>query len=228
MLSPGTVARMRTLRFCFDYISPYAYLAWTQLPALATRHGLELEPQPLLFAAMLDARKARGPAEDPARRPYIIRDLARIAHRFQVPFVLPPTHPFNPLLALRLTSLPMPVEQRLSLIALLFRATWATGEGITDPTVVARIAREAGLPSSALDDAQSADNKARVKAQTQRAMADGAFGVPTFFVDGQQFFGCDSLPHLEHYLLGGDVVSPALVEQWAKLPSSAARPGAAV
>src|SRR3569623_816361 len=67
---------MRTLRFYFDYLSPYAYLAWTQIHTL----GVEVAPHPVLFAALLDANGARGPAEVPARRRYIIRDLARLAY----------------------------------------------------------------------------------------------------------------------------------------------------
>lgn len=57
------------MKLYFDYISPSAYLAWTQLHALAARHGRELEPVPVLFAALLDAHRTRGPAEVSTRCP---------------------------------------------------------------------------------------------------------------------------------------------------------------
>ena len=210
---------MRTLRFYFDYLSPYAYLAWTQIHTL----GVEVEPHPILFAALLDANGTRGPAEVPARRRYIIRDLARIAHRFGVPIVAPPAHPFNPLLALRVTALDMTAAQRRALIDALYRATWATGEGITDPAVVQRIASEVGLPADAVERAQQAEIKARIRANSEDAVARGMFGVPTMLVDDQMFWGCDSLQHLAYYLAHGDVVSAEMIETWEHLPAQAVR-----
>lgn len=210
---------MRTLRFYFDYLSPYAYLAWTQVHSL----GVDVEPHPVLFAALLDANGTRGPAEVPARRRYIIRDTARIAHRFGVPLVAPPAHPFNPLLALRVTALEMAPAQRRALIDALYRATWATGEGITDPTVVQRIASEVGLTADAVERSQRPEIKAQIRANTEDAIARGMFGVPTMLVDDQMFWGCDSLPHLAYYLEHGDVVPAEMVETWEHLPAAAVR-----
>jgi 2-hydroxychromene-2-carboxylate isomerase len=207
---------MSTVRVCFDFVSPYAYLGWTQLRRL----GLTLEPVPILFGAVLDAHGTRGPAEVPARRRYLIHDVARLAHRLDAPLVLPPAHPFNPLPALRLASLPMRPDHRLALIDALFREAWATGRGLVG---IEDIAKGFGLE---LEQTLSAEAKERVRNQTDGALRDGVFGVPTMFVDEQMFFGCDSLPHLEHYLQHGDVVAPGLVEQWEKLPASAVRPGA--
>src|ERR1700754_987264 len=97
------------LRVYFDFISPYAYLAWTQLPGLAARHGCTIEPIPVLFAALLEHHGTRGPAEVPAKRRYLLVDVAPKARALGVPVGLPPHHPFNPLLALRLASLPLDV-----------------------------------------------------------------------------------------------------------------------
>jgi len=207
---------MRTLRFYFDYISPYAYLAWTQIHALADRHGVAVEPVPVLFAAMLDAHGTKGPAETPARRHYLVRDIARIAHRFGVPVVPPPAHPFNPLLALRVTYL---AAEPRALIDDLYRATWATGEGVADPAVVARIASAHGIP----DIAAAQTMKERVRTETADAIARGLFGVPSIVVDDQLFWGCDSLPHLDHYLAHGDVVSAEIIARWDQLPAGAVR-----
>src|SRR5262245_31496393 len=95
----------RTMRFYFDYISPYAYIAWRRLPAIAARHAQTIEPVPVVFGALLSAHGTKGPAEVPAKRRYILKDVYRKARLAGVPFTLPPAHPFNPLLALRASSL---------------------------------------------------------------------------------------------------------------------------
>lgn len=77
--------------FYFDFISPYAYLAWTQLPALAARHERELVPVPVLFAALLNAHGQKGPAEIPAKRIYLFKDVCRKAHLLGLPPPSPPT-----------------------------------------------------------------------------------------------------------------------------------------
>jgi 2-hydroxychromene-2-carboxylate isomerase len=211
------------IRFYLDYISPYAYLAWVKVQEIAARHHQAIEPVPILFAAILDARGARGPVEEPSRRAYIIKDLVRRAHDLGVTFVLPPAHPFNPLLPLRLSTLPMPENIRHTLVDRLFAATWGGGGGITDRQVVAGIAREVGLPESALEDAEAPENKARLKRRTEEALAAGAFGIPTMIAGSELFFGSDSLPHLDRYLAGADPVTPEMVERWANLPAASHR-----
>jgi 2-hydroxychromene-2-carboxylate isomerase len=211
------------IRFYFDYVSPYSYLAWVKVHEIAARHHQTVEPVPILFAAILDARGARGPAEEPARRAYLIKDILRRAHDLGVALILPPAHPFNPLLPLRLTALPMPDATRHALIDRLFAATWAGGGGITDRQTVAGIARDVGLPDTAVADAETPDGKARLRAHTDEAIAAGAFGVPTMIADGELFFGSDSLPHLDRYLAGADPVAPELVERWLTLPAASQR-----
>jgi len=194
---------MRSLRFCFDFISPYAYLAWTQIHAIARRHDVRVEPQPILFAALLDKHGTRGPAEIPARRRYLLHDIQRIARHFGVPLVPPPAHPFNPLRALRIATIDP------STIDAFFTAVWATGQGI-----------DGVLPDREVTDAA----KAKLRATTEAAIADGVFGVPTMLIDDQMFWGCDSLPHLERYLVTGETADAALIARWEALPASASRP----
>ena len=117
-------ASLSPLRFFFDYVSPYAYIAWTRIHALAARFDREVEPTPILFAALLDAGGTLGPAEIPAKRAYVVKDVTRLARAHGVPCSPPPAHPFNPLFALRVSSLPMPASTRRALIDRLFMAVW--------------------------------------------------------------------------------------------------------
>jgi 2-hydroxychromene-2-carboxylate isomerase len=218
------------IRFFFDIISPYAYLAWTQIHALSGRHGRRVLPNAVLFAALLNAHGQKGPAEIPPKRVYIFKDVVRRARKLGVPLTPPTTHPFNPLLALRVTTLPMEEDARRALIDALFRVTWGRAEGgeragsVEDPVFVAAIAREAGLDGERLvAEAALPDAKARLRRQTEEALALGAFGVPTIVVDGELFWGVDSLGFIDDHLRGDDPVRPELLERWSHIKASASR-----
>src|SRR5580658_2214874 len=171
---------MNTITFFFDFISPYAYLAWTQIHALAERHGREVVPRPVLFAALLDANGQKGPAEIPRKRAYTFKDAVRSARRLGVPIAAPASHPFNPLLALRVASADVSPEERRALVDALFAATWQRSVDVTDPSKVSDIARGAGLDDDRLIEwARSNEAKERVKKTTDEALDAGAFGVPT-------------------------------------------------
>ncbi len=205
---------MKKIQFLFDFISPYAYLAWTQIHALAERNGAEVEPVPILFAALLNTLGQKGPAEIPPKRVYVFKDAYRKAHALGVPLAPPATHPFNPLPALRaVTAFP---ERRL--IDALFRATWVEGRRVDLPEVVLDIASEAGFAVEITDAV-----KAQLKANTERALASGAFGVPTMLVEGELFWGVDSLPHLEAFLQGRDPVPADAFARWGGILPSASR-----
>jgi 2-hydroxychromene-2-carboxylate isomerase len=213
----------------FDFISPYAYLASTQIEALGARIGHEVEPRPVLFAAMLNALGTKGPAEVPARRAYVVKDVLRAAHRAGVRVDLPPAHPFNPLPALRVAALGLDRDLRWRVIHALFAATWAGGRGIDGNERVAEVLEEAGLDGGALlARASEADAKERLRQSTDEAMARGAFGVPTMFVDGEMFFGFDSFAQIEIFARGEDPIAAnaALLARWAALPAAATRPKA--
>src|SRR5262245_57137505 len=96
------------IRFFFDLLSPYAYVAWTQIHRLAAKRERSVSIEPVLLAAILNALGQKGPAEIPPKRIYAFKDAYRKAHRAGVgPLTPPPSHPFNPLLALRSVDAPM-------------------------------------------------------------------------------------------------------------------------
>ncbi len=214
----------RTIRFLFDYVSPYAYLASTQIPALVARHGVMLESVPVLFAAMLDSSGAKGPGEIPARREYMFHDISRLARLFEVPIEPPVTHPFNPLLALRITHAVEDGAERRALIDALYRAVWVEGLQVEDAAVVEGVARSIGLDGAALvAEAAAPKAKAALRAATEESIAARAFGVPTMMVENELFWGVDSLRLLERYLEGGDATDAATIDRWRRIEPSAKR-----
>ncbi|MEM7435432.1 MAG: 2-hydroxychromene-2-carboxylate isomerase [Myxococcota bacterium] len=212
----------RTLRFHFDYLSPYSYLAWQDIRPLCNRHALALEPAPTLLAALLNHHGHKGPGEIPPKRAYVYRDCLRRAAVMGVPFEAPHSHPFRPLLPLRVTGLDMPPDVREALISRLFAATWAHAEDVSDPSVVGAICEELGIVD-AVARAAEPDIKARLKATTDDAIARGVFGVPTMIIGDALFWGADSFVHLERYLVGDDPLETADLSAWDALEPSATR-----
>lgn len=211
------------LVFYFDFVSPYAFLAWTQVHAIAERNGRKVAPVPVLFAGLLDAHGTKGPAEIPAKRAYTFRDAYRKAHRLGLPALRPPpSHPFNPLLALRVASSPLEPEAKRRLIDALYEATWLLGTGVETAEAVAAAAIRAGLDGEALvREATTPEAKQRLRTATEEAVSRGVFGVPTVFVDGEIFWGTDGLELVEPCLRGEDPVPKDLT--WAERPASAMR-----
>jgi 2-hydroxychromene-2-carboxylate isomerase len=214
----------KVIRFYFDYISPNAYLAWTQLPALAQRNGFSIEPVPVLFAGLLEAHRQLGPAEVLPKMQWMWRNVARKAALIGVELNAPAFHPFNPLLSLRASSSPLQPEQKLRLIDALFGAVWIRALHVAEPTVVEQLAAEAGLDGAALiAQASESECKARLRKQTDQAIAEGVFGVPTMAVGTELFWGYDDLPFLQRFLDGKDPTGTASWASAGSLKSSATR-----
>ncbi|HEY3594443.1 MAG TPA: 2-hydroxychromene-2-carboxylate isomerase [Polyangiaceae bacterium] len=214
------------IEFLFDFISPYSYLAWTQVHALGARSGHEVNPRPVLLAGILGSLGTKGPAEVPPRRAYFVKDVIRAAHRAGIALTLPPAHPFNPLLALRVAALDVDAALRRRIVDALFGAVWATGVGIEGPDRVAAVLGDAGIDAAPLlAAAVTPEAKERLRHNTDEALARGAFGVPTMFVDGEMFFGFDSFPAIEAFARGEDPVRQHadMVSRWATLPATATR-----
>ena len=212
------------LQFYFDFISPYAYLAWTQVRALAAKHGRTVEPTPVLFAALLNANGQKGPAEIPDKRAYLFKDCFRTAHRLGVPFAPPASHPFNPLAALRVASLELDAATRERVIDALFSAAWAGRDRVDNLAVVAHVLSGAGLPGVTLAAAANEQPaKDALRRATDAALAVGVFGVPTMIVDGELFWGFDSFANLEVVLAGKDPLRAEDVAAWHAVKPSATR-----
>ena len=207
----------REIRFLFDYISSNAYLAWVELPKLAARHGAEVVPVPVLFAGLLEAHGQLGPAEVRPKALWMARNNLRKAALLGVPLHPPVHHPFNPLLALRASGLPMPGAERDALVTALFSAVWARGLHVSEPDVVAAVASEAGLDGrKVVARAGEPEAKARLRADTDAAIAAGVFGVPAMQLGDEVFWGYDDLPYLELALAGKDPLDPAAFAKWVR------------
>jgi 2-hydroxychromene-2-carboxylate isomerase len=215
------------IAFHFDFLSPYAYLAWTQIHGVAARHGATVTPVPTLFAALLNHGQTKGPAEIPAKRSYVFVDTLRSARHLGVPFGPPPAHPFVPLLALR-ACCAVEGDDRRRLIDALFAQAWGgQGVGCDTPETLARAATTARLdPARVVASATGPAAKDQLRRNTDDAIAAGVFGVPTMRTGPGPtclFWGVDSLAALERHLAGHEAVTEADLARWATLPAAASR-----
>ncbi len=212
------------MRFLFDFISPYAYLAFTQLPRVEAAVGRTFALEPVLFAGLLSAHGNLGPAEILAKRQYIIRDLVRMSQELGVPLDVPPAHPFNPLVALRVSCAAQQGVQRRAVVKALFDAVWRQGRAIdTAAAVAAALEGVVEAPEALVQRAGEPEIKAALRAQTAQAAGEGVFGVPTAVVDGEYFWGAESLRHIERGWRP-DEEARALLARWDGLEASATRP----
>lgn len=194
-LDPPTDA---TLEFWFDYASPFAFLAASQLPALVERTGVRLVPRPFLLGAVF---RALGQVDVPLfafnepKQRWYLRDIALHARRWRIPFQFSPHFPLRTVTALRCT-LVHPDPARFA--ARVFDAAWIEGRDIGDPAVL----RDLGGDPDAAEGARQALFDA-----TRTAVTSGVFGTPTFILRRpghapQRFWGQDRIGQIEDVLHG--------------------------
>ena len=196
----------RSVDFFFDVGSPAAYLAWTQLPALAAATGATVVLKPMLLGGVFQATGNASPVTVPAKGRHVFTDFARCARRYGVPLPRNPPFPINTLVAMRAaTGVQRAMPERLdAYLRAVFEAIWVKGLNLNDPAVVAEVWAGAGFdPTALLALANDADTKAALRATTEEAVARGVFGAPTMFVGGEMFFGQDRLDFVREALAAG-------------------------
>jgi len=191
---------MKHLRFYFDVVSPFAYLAFERLPRVLDGLSHSVDYQPVLFAGLLSRWGQKGPAEIEPKRAWTFRHVHWQAHRDGIEMQTPAQHPFNPLALLRLSLACAPVGATPSRYACeqVFRHVW---QGGGHPNDAQRLAELANRLSPRLDPNGDAVKQA-LKDSTAQALAKGVFGVPTIEVDDRFFWGADSLDMVAASLRG--------------------------
>ena len=165
-----------------------------------------------------------GPAEVPAKREHTMRDVLRTATRLGVACQGPPTHPFNPLRALRLCLAVDDPGARRRLACAVMDAAWADGRDLNDESVLRAVAERSGLDGARLlERTQDPAVKQALIAATEAAIAAGVFGVPTFRVGKDLVWGSDRFDTV-NWLLAGGAVDDALMNDILARPASATRP----
>ena len=193
---------MARLHFWFDYSCPYAYLASTQVGALAERTRAALVYEPMLLGGVFRAvgTPQRLFAElSAAKARHNALDMQRWADLFGVPLTMPAGHPMRTVEALRATLL-SGIDRRV--VDGFYRAYWVEGRPPSDEAtmrdVLGRAGHDAGAIVARLDEA-----KEDLRKRTDEAIALGIFGAPAFVVGGELFWGQDRIEFVEKALTAG-------------------------
>ena len=194
---------MKTLEFFFDVGSAASYLAYTQLPKLARETGTTIDYKPMLLGGVFQATGNHSPMTIAAKARYVAQDFDRFAKRYGVPIANNPHFPIITLMLQRgATALQLSDPARfLPYLDAVFGAIWVDAKNMNDPATVAGVLSRARFdPTALLAQTQEPQVKDRLKAVTQDAIERGVFGAPTFFVEGQMFWGQDRLDFVKEAL----------------------------
>ena len=193
---------MKQITFYLDFVSPYAYLAFEQLPETLVGISHSVRYQPVLLGALFKHHNQLGPAEVVPKREWLYRHVQWLAHSQSLALQLPTSHPFHSLPLLRLALACSP-EADLGapsryVCETIFRHVWQGGLDAVSTERLEALTQQLAPRREVQGDAV----KAQLKANTEEAMAAGVFGVPAFSVDGRLFWGLDALPMLRAFLQG--------------------------
>jgi 2-hydroxychromene-2-carboxylate isomerase len=193
------VSAVKSFDFCFDFAGPNGYLVHKILPEFCDRTGAVTNYVPVLLGGLMKATGNRPPwavyADVPTKLAYDRLEFERfIAANGLTKFKMNPHFPVNTLFIMRVMiaasqrSVAGPYREAM------FGAMWEDGLNLADRAVVYGVIDRAGLDADdllALADTDSV--KDQLTANTQNAVARGAFGIPTFFVGDDMFFGKERL-----------------------------------
>ncbi|MBK9522804.1 MAG: 2-hydroxychromene-2-carboxylate isomerase [Rhodocyclaceae bacterium] len=195
----------KKLDFYFDFGSPAAYLAYTQLSKLAADTGAQIELKPILLGGIFQATGNRPPISVPLKGQYLFADLNRFAKRYGVVLNVNPHFPINTLNLMRADiGLQLRNDTRLPKYRdAMFAAIWVDQQNMNDPETVGTVLAKSGFDPMAISAlAGDPEVKEALKIATQEAVNQGVFGAPSFIVDGELFWGQDRLDFVREALRG--------------------------
>ncbi|KAA2284014.1 2-hydroxychromene-2-carboxylate isomerase [Arenimonas fontis] len=205
------------MRWYFDFISPFAYLAWPRVRALLRERPVELRP--ILLAGLLERHGHKGPAEIEGKRLFTYRHALWRARRAGLPMRFPPGHPFNPLAALRLC---LALETRPDVVQAIFDWIWAEGRAGDSAEALAPLAARLGIADVAAAITAPAVKQA-LRDNFEAAVGEGVFGVPTLVVNGEPFWGEDAMDFALEVLRDPELLQEPEFRRLAGLPVAQGR-----
>lgn len=180
----------------FDFVSPFAYLQWPKVKALAAEREVTLRP--FLLGALFKQMGFRAPFEYARKRTAVYRLSVWRARQQGRELIYPPTHPFNSNPALRLC---VAAGTTVAAVDAIFDWIWTKGRAADTAEAIAPLAERLGFDDVARVLADAAV-KAELRANFDQAIADEVFAVPMLAVGDELFWGDDAhafaLAYLDH------------------------------
>jgi len=196
MIQPAKEAARPTIEFWFDFGSNYSYLSAMRIEDLASKSGVDVAWKPFLLGPIFQSfgwetspfvlQKQKGA--------YTWRDMERQAKKFDVAWTQPTTFPRRAILPLRVAVLGMDKPWIGHFVRAVMMRNFADDKDIDSEGAVREVLAAIGVtPDEVIMQAQSDENKARLRQATETAVTRGIFGAPMFFVGDEMFWGNDRL-----------------------------------
>lgn len=197
---------MKKVDYYFDFLSPFSYFSWKNTTELRKNSEIDIALKPVVMGTLFNHWGIKGPGEIAPKRYYMLKQCFQYAALKGIPFSPPKSHPFNPLYALRLATFACSGQAQEKVIDLLWSLCWEKGHELGDEEFLKMALNEAGLEGNALlERTFEREIKMELKANTKEAIANKAYGVPSFVYDNELYWGNDSIVYLERSLKGDSV-----------------------
>ena len=192
---------VKNIDFYFDFGSPTAYLAFTQLQLIEKRSGANLVFHPILLGGIFKATGNSPPAAIPAKGKYMMRDLQRYAEKYQVPYERNPFFPINTLSLMRGAVSYQNNGDFERYVNVIFHNMWVEPKNLNDEDVLKKMLIENNFEyNDFLKRTSDQKTKDQLISNTEKVVQKGAFGAPTIFIGEEMFFGQDRMDFIEEYI----------------------------
>jgi 2-hydroxychromene-2-carboxylate isomerase len=194
---------VKKVDYYFDFLSPYSYFSLINLDKSNFFKQYDVSLKPVVMGSLFNHFEMKGPGEILPKRHYMLKQCFIYAAQNNIPFNPPDKHPFNPLYALRLATKACSGDRQLEMIKLLFSSCWEKGLTLGEPEDLEPILEAHNFNAKEIiDKTFDRDVKKQLKQNTKDAIESNVFGVPSFVVDDNLFWGNDSIKDLNSYLCG--------------------------
>ena len=186
----------KTVTFCFDFGSPYSYLAYNYLSPIKEA-GAQIDLKPVLLGGIFKATGNQPPATVQKKGEYMFKDIQRWANKLDISFKMNPYFPILTVPHMRGAILAQKKNILEDYMRSMFDSMWLKGLNLDDQEILTQVASESGIDPNDFSEGISNDEiKDELKVNTQFAIDKGAFGVPTYFFENEMFWGIDSIKFL--------------------------------
>ena len=186
----------KTVTFCFDFGSPYSYLAYNYLSPIKET-GARIDLKPVLLGGIFKATGNQPPATVQKKGEYMFKDIQRWSNKLGISFKMNPYFPILTVPHMRGAILAQKKNILEDYMQSMFDSMWLKGLNLNDQEILTKVASESGIdPNDFAEGISSDEIKDELRLNTQFAIDKGAFGVPTYFFENEMFWGIDSIKFL--------------------------------
>ena len=186
----------KNVTFCFDFGSPYSYLAYNNLNSIREAGG-EVTIMPVLLGGIFKATGNQPPATVQKKGEYMFKDINRWSKKLDIPFKMNPYFPILTVPHMRGAVLAQRENILEKYMQVMFEAIWVKAMNLNDQEILTNIAEKSGIdPNQFAEEISSDEIKNKLRENTESAISKGAFGVPTYYLDDEMFWGIDSVKFL--------------------------------